>query len=104
MKKGIYTWFGFEIPARERLEAIREAGFSAVMLNWEDGLPEMRQAGVGLVFVEGHGLHGLAVHLQVQGNFQAPAGGAAFGLRCACVSSRLVVFPAWRIGFRCRSS
>lgn len=42
MKKGIYTWFGFEIPARERLVAIREAGFSAVMLNWEDGLPEMR--------------------------------------------------------------
>ncbi|MEN6596037.1 MAG: sugar phosphate isomerase/epimerase family protein [Clostridiaceae bacterium] len=42
MKKGIYTWFGFEIPARERLEAIREAGFTAVMLNWVDGLPEMR--------------------------------------------------------------
>lgn len=42
MKKGIYTWFGFEVPARERLEAIRSAGFSAVMLNWEDGLPEMR--------------------------------------------------------------
>lgn len=42
MKKGIYTWFGFEIPARERLEAICEAGFSAVMLNWEDDMPEMR--------------------------------------------------------------
>lgn len=41
MKKGIYTWFGYELPARERLSAIREAGFSAVMLNWADGLPEM---------------------------------------------------------------
>lgn len=42
MKKGIYTWFGYELPARERLEAIRSAGFSAVMLNWVDELPEMR--------------------------------------------------------------
>lgn len=42
LKKGIYTWFGFEIPARERLAAIRSADFSAVMLNWADGLPEMR--------------------------------------------------------------
>jgi len=42
LKKGIYTWFGFELPARRRLLAIREAGFSAVMLNWVDDLPEMR--------------------------------------------------------------
>jgi len=42
LKKGIYTWFGYELPARERLSAIREAGFSAVMLNWADELPEMR--------------------------------------------------------------
>lgn len=42
MKKGLYAWFGFEIPARDRLLAIREAGFSAVMLNWVDDLPEMR--------------------------------------------------------------
>ena len=41
LKKGIYTWFGFELPARERLDAIRSAGFSAVMLNWADDLPEM---------------------------------------------------------------
>lgn len=62
MKKGIYTWFGFEIPARERLEAIREAGFAAVMLNWEDGLPEMRHKEgyadlareLGLEIVNGH--------------------------------------------------
>lgn len=43
MKKGLYTWFGYEIPARERLLAMRGAGFEAIMLHWADDQPEMRR-------------------------------------------------------------
>lgn len=33
---GIFSWFGFVLPFRERLRLIKEAGFAATSLWWED--------------------------------------------------------------------
>lgn len=35
-KYGIFAWFGYEMPLRERLRLIGEAGFDSVMLWWGD--------------------------------------------------------------------
>lgn len=34
MEKGIFTWFGYVLPMKERLAMIRAAGFTSVMLWW----------------------------------------------------------------------
>ncbi|MEO3946321.1 sugar phosphate isomerase/epimerase family protein [Gorillibacterium sp. CAU 1737] len=33
----IYDWFGYELPIKERYQAIKEVGFDGVMLWWSDG-------------------------------------------------------------------
>lgn len=35
-KLGIFYWFGYVLPVRERLKMIREAGFDGVSIWWED--------------------------------------------------------------------
>jgi sugar phosphate isomerase/epimerase len=35
-KAGIFSWYGFVMPFEERIERIREAGFTATSLWWED--------------------------------------------------------------------
>lgn len=36
MKKGIYSWFGYPLPFKERIKLIKETGFESVMLWWGD--------------------------------------------------------------------
>lgn len=33
---GIFSWFGFVLPFQERIALIKEAGFTATSLWWED--------------------------------------------------------------------
>jgi sugar phosphate isomerase/epimerase len=42
---GIFSWFGFVLPLPERLKLIREAGFNATTLWWEDeiGSPDIKK-------------------------------------------------------------
>ncbi len=34
MKYSIFTWFGYDLPIKERLDLIKSTGFDAVMLWW----------------------------------------------------------------------
>ena len=36
MNLSIVDWFGYNLPPRDRMRAIKEAGFSGVMLLWAD--------------------------------------------------------------------
>lgn len=44
-KLGIFSWFGFVMPLRKRLELIKNAGFDVTSLWWEDeeGNPPTRK-------------------------------------------------------------
>ena len=33
---GIFSWFGFVLPFEERITLIKEAGFTATSIWWED--------------------------------------------------------------------
>lgn len=65
---GIFSWFGFDLPLRERLALIAEAGFSAASLWWgqeECCRPEDREASPGLV--RAAGLHLESIHVPYKG-------------------------------------
>lgn len=40
MRKGIFAWFGYEIPYDERFRTIKAAGFDTVLLDWSEDFPE----------------------------------------------------------------
>ncbi len=44
-KLGIFSWFGFVLPLPQRLEMIKQAGFDATTIWWEDevGSPEIKK-------------------------------------------------------------
>ena len=32
----VFSWFGYFMPFEARIQAIKQAGFDAVMISWED--------------------------------------------------------------------
>jgi hypothetical protein len=35
-KLGMFAWFGYDLPMRERLQIIKDAGFDATALWWDE--------------------------------------------------------------------
>ncbi len=63
MKKGIYTWFGIELPIKTRIEAIKRSNFDTVMLNWSEDFPENGSREEAAVLADQYGLEVENAHL-----------------------------------------
>lgn len=63
---GIYDWFGYEVPIRERYKLIKEAGFDQVMLWWSDGFGRGKGYEEGVQHARKAGLFIENIHTPVQ--------------------------------------
>ena len=77
---GIFAWFSYPLPIKERLQRIKQAGFSATSLWWgdEDGAEKHRQPElarhIGLAVDNVHAPYGNtpAWHSNFRGAYHAP--------------------------------
>lgn len=63
---GIYDWFGYEVPIKERYQIIKDAGFDQVMLWWSDGFGRGVGYQQGVQYAREAGLWIQNIHTPVQ--------------------------------------
>lgn len=63
---GIYDWFGYEVPIRDRYKLIKEAGFDNVLLWWSDGFGRGTDYRKGVQYARNAGLFIENIHTPVQ--------------------------------------
>ncbi len=63
---GIYDWFGYDVPIRDRYKIIKEAGFDNVMLWWSDGFGRGEGYQEGVQHARNAGLFIENIHTPVQ--------------------------------------
>lgn len=63
---GIYDWFGYDVPIRNRYKLIKEAGFDSVMLWWSEGFGRGPDYPEGVEWARNAGLFIENIHTPVQ--------------------------------------